>query len=178
VLIVVSIAGIGAFVRVWPARPAAPRVTPILASHPIHMFEAPPAVGNEVESGFDPTPLLRIVEARQTEHVESEAIRALQMTLERPVTEDARLRQDFGGQEAQVDLTAPTHPVLESRVLNVPRVEPIALTQRVAQQLPADTSMNPFIEIPTVAVTRVLEVAGRGLRTSARATTALVRLAF
>jgi hypothetical protein len=38
--------------------------------------------------------------------------------------------------------------------------------------------MNPFIEIPTVAVTRVLEVAGRGLRTSARATTALVRLAF
>jgi hypothetical protein len=100
------------------------------------------------------------------------------MTLERPVTEDARLRQDFGGQEVQVDLTAPTHPVLESRVLNVPRVEPIALTQRVAQQLPADTSMNPFIEIPTVAVTRVLEVAGRGLRTSARATTALVRLAF
>ena len=92
------------------------------------------------------------------------------------VVENAHLRQGLGGQEVQV--TADSTPILISCALRLPRFEPIAVAHSVAHELPEDGSMNPFVEIPAVALTRVLEVAGRGVRTGARATGALVKLAF
>ncbi len=66
---------------------------------------------------------------------------------------------------------------LASRRLDLAPVVPALAAPKPAEP-PVAASAHGLVDMPAVAVTRVVSVAGRGLRTGLRATTAVFRAAF
>jgi hypothetical protein len=74
--------------------------------------------------------------------------------------------------------STPTVPPLASRSLQVVPLVPVRAGDELPMPAAARASPHGLVEIPAVAVTRVVTIAGRGLWTGVRATTAAFRAAF
>jgi hypothetical protein len=168
VLLVAAIAGVALAVRRWPvAAPAAP----LLASRPLPLIEAP--------SVPLPAPL---VAARALPPVAD--LRAHDDTADvLPVALAVGPADAAGAAEPVPPGVAASPPetaipLLAGRRLALSGDAPaIATPDGLAVVAPSSPS-HGLVEMPAVAVTRVVMVAGRGIRTGLRATGAMFRAAF
>ena len=172
VLIVTAIVGVSAAVRVWPAPADAP--APLLASRSLHLLHAAPIAQTPRSVVANIVKTTVAAPTRPAEHgspVEPPPAVAAAAA--------ASTEPRGGPPEITVTLAAvepvAVAPLLVSRSLDVPVVAP-AMTRDA--QVASSESPTAIIELPAVAVTRVVTVAGRGIRTGLRATSAVFRAAF
>jgi hypothetical protein len=177
VLILAGILGTSTLVRLWPAD----AVSPVLASRPIHLYEAPAlrAIQEQLPTVRPvPLPAARIrpngtghsVRMESAVPQESAAltaappipdeIAAAELPVDAPVSDDAFLVDE------------PVAPA----VVSAPQTT--ALTAVAEATSPAPASSRGIVEVPAVAVGRAVTVAGRGIMTGLRATGAMFRAAF
>jgi hypothetical protein len=165
VLIVVSIAAASAAIVRWPLPP-------------------PPAVPASVANAAEPVDSPRSPRVARA-IVVSEPVRSTQAaktTVElRPVV--AAASDPIRPESTVVVVTPPvaTNPavsLLASRRLNVVPLVPMLAAHDMPGPEAAIASPHGLVEIPAVAVTRVVTIAGRGLWTGVRASAAVFRAAF
>jgi hypothetical protein len=164
VLIVTAIVGAAAAVRLWPVPPVL--LTASLASRPLPLIHAPALAL--------PAPLV-IVDSvqRQLEAPQVLADVAPLVIAQAPIpSPDVAEPSEVSEVSAVVVV-----PLLASRRLEIPLDLPAA-NFRIETAAAAPDDSRPIMELPAVAVTRVVSVAGRGIRTGVRATTAVFRAAF
>jgi hypothetical protein len=168
VLIVTAIAGVSAAVRFWPLSlpPSGPRA---LASRALLAIDAPvlPMSGRVLLE--PPEPGEPMSPPPPPPPVELPGVVVADVA---PATAEASV------ESIVADLPPSAGPLLAGRRLEMPW-EPPAMSPRVdPRTATADDESHALNELPAVAMTRVVTVAGRGIRTGVRATTAVFRAAF
>jgi hypothetical protein len=168
VLIVTAIAGASAVVRFWPValRQQGPRPLP---SRALVIIDSPALPG--------PGRLL-LHDRKSAEPAVSFAVPA--------ATADAVVAAVMSGPPPEVPaeprevaaVLPAARPLLESRRLDLPLDQPSLPPRREPVIAFAVDEPHALMELPAVAVTRVVTVAGRGILTGVRATTAVFRAAF
>jgi hypothetical protein len=170
VLIVISIVAVSAIVRLWPSAPALRGAGP-LAAHPLHVFDSPSVVAGFPVSAVVPARMEGAPDAAPAPDALPVEIALAAISLAE--TPAPPVRDEMHARPSPED-SAP----LASRSLDIPRFEPMmAVQSRAAHSMEASPGTS-FVAIPVVVMSRALGVAGRGIKTSVRATSALVRLAF
>jgi hypothetical protein len=174
-LIVAAIAATSVIVRLWPVDAGAPP----LASRPIHLYQGPatpPAVPPptptvSVAARTRPQPRLAVVAAAPSAPVPP--VVEAQTTPAAP--EIAAAETPPAGAPA-VDVPIPMEvPVVVADVSAADGSAAAVVTEAV---VPVPSSSRGLVEVPAVAVTRAVTVAGRGIISGLRATGAIVRAAF
>jgi hypothetical protein len=172
VLIVTAIVGVSAAVRLWPVsvRERAPRV---LASRALLIFGAAPVL---------PIPArVPLHEPERAEPVVAVPALPVMVAAVADVSGPApEVPAEPRVAEPRAVVISPPADAffLTSRRLDLPLAAP-AVSYRSDPVIGlADDEPYALIELPAVAVTRVVTVAGRGIRTGVRATTAVFRAAF
>ena len=163
-LIVTAIVGATTAIGRWPLPPPPP--VPGIASDALDLVDPPRPQNRRLaldvtESGVTRQALPPVFRAAETIDVVPEPAPA-----DAPPTADA--------------VAIPNTPVvstLASRRLDLAPVVPALAAPRLTEP-PVAASAHGLVDMPAVAVTRVVTVAGRGLRTGLRATTAVFRAAF
>jgi hypothetical protein len=170
-LIVTSIAATSVLVRVWPVDVP----TPALASRRLPLYATPVLVQPTPVLSATRTPARRPVATAVGQYeptVVAQAVAEAEPVAVHEVAATAGLTPE----PAPVDVAAaPDHP-LETAVPQPADNVPILAT--VASPSPPQSASRGLVELPAVAVTRAVMVAGRGIRTGLRATTAAFRAAF
>jgi len=149
VLIVIAIVGMSAAVRFWPV--SLPSPAPRLASRPLHLIEAPAL----------PTPVRLVMTTPERAHPPSPEVRVEEAPVvlaDVPITapEVAVVSDDV------TDASPDVIPLLASRRLEIPS-NPPAVNHRREPAAVAPAGSHAIMELPAVAVTRVVTVAGRGM---------------
>ena len=182
-LILTAITGTSAIVRFWPTGGPAP----LLASRPIYLYVAPVAPSATMAAlstsqvAPERHPQARAVVSTSTP-VPSEVLDAAA-----PIPEPIAAAEVLNGDPP----VAPPAPVSEPVAIADPsatdltpvsaqtesaaRVESAALAEAAP---PVPSTPRGLVELPAVAVTRAVTVAGRGIMTGLRATGAMFRAAF
>jgi hypothetical protein len=97
------------------------------------------------------------------------------------VDDAAPAPQEIAAAAVQVDAPVPVAPVLADEPVAIadapaPEAAPVAAVVEAAP--PTHASSRGIVELPAVAVTRAVTVAGRGIMTGLKATGAIFRAAF
>jgi hypothetical protein len=171
VLIVTSIAATSVLVRVWPAKTA----TPPLASRRLPLYATPVLV--------QPTPVPTATAARTpVRGYAAKVVVRSQPALTAPlIVEPEPAAQAIAPTTgavpgpAPVDAAAAIERPMETAVAEAIDTVPIVAT--ITPPSPPQASRG-LVELPAVAVTRAVIVAGRGIKTGLRATSAVFRAAF
>jgi hypothetical protein len=188
VLILAAILGTSTVVRLWPVDVPAP----LLASRPIHLYEAPvlpratpeqlPTVRSvrlQADRISPPNHLRQGYGGQEAGHyVRMENAAPAENT---PLTAALPIPQEITAVAVQIDAPIPVAPVLVDEPLaiaNVPAPDAAPMAAVVEAAPPVPTSSRGIVELPAVAVTRAVTVAGRGIMTGLRATGAIFRAAF
>lgn len=169
VLIVTAIAGATVAVHVWPVRlvlPAPPtvavlpaRTRPIVAAAPALVPAPPPAPHAPAQVAAPPAPAVPVAAGDMA---------VIAAGVEQVTTPAS---------EPMANAVASDAPLLASGRLAVSPGAVPAVTFAPAVTDAADPFYE-FVELPAVVVTRAVSVAGRGIMTGLRATTAVFRAAF
>jgi hypothetical protein len=172
-LIVAAIGATSVIVILWPVDAAVPP----LASRPIHLYQGPvtppslppetPSVPVAARTRPQPQAVVAAASAAIPVLVEAEATTGTPeiAAAETPMTDAPAMDLPF----------VQEHPVV---VADVSAAEEIAAPMVGEAVVPALSSPRGIVEVPAVAVTRAVTVAGRGIISGLRATGAIVRAAF
>ena len=201
-LILAAILGTSAIVRLWPVDAAAV----LVASRPIYLFEAPVLPRATLKPSAEPLPeqLPTVRSVRLQADPISSANHLRQRYGGQGAVHDVRM--EHVAAEENASLTAAPPVPQESAAAAVPIDapisagpvhidEPVAIAEVSAPEIlpvveraetgalaeplpPVHASPRAFVELPAVAVTRAVTVAGRGIMTGLRATGAMFRAAF
>jgi hypothetical protein len=163
VLIVTAIVGVAAAVRLWPVSPVL--LTASLASRPLPLIHAPALAL--------PAPLV----IADSVHWQSEPPQVLPDLAPLAIAQAPIPAPDVAEPPDVSEASAVVVPLLASRRLEIPLILPAAHF-RIETAAEAPDESRPIMELPAVAVTRVVTVAGRGIKSGVRATTAVFRAAF
>ena len=172
-LILAAILGTSAVVRLWPVDGP----VPLLASRPIHLYEAPVAPPSTMAAV--PVRVAQPAPARSP----ATAVVSVSTPVPLEVVEDAApIPPEIAAADVQIDAPPVVPPVVVDEPtaiadVSVPEAPPVAATV-VEAAPPVPTSSRGIVELPAVAVTRAVTVAGRGIMTGLRATGAMFRAAF
>lgn len=202
VLMVASIAATSVIVRFWHADTPAP--LPVLASRHIHLYLAPvaPPSGPSGRPAFGRAPFIPRVQADPLRP--ASAFAAAQLGRDRKAGRHLHVPEVTASVDA-VQLDGKIDPVAgspqeiavavvasETPVPNVPVAEreppaavavvasvEVPLIEAAAAPLPdTSSSSRGIVEMPAVAVTRAVTIAGRGIMIGLRATGAILRAPF
>jgi hypothetical protein len=171
VLIVTSIAGVSVVVPRWPlAIPPAPVVVAHLPARALPLIDPPGVLPPGAQLLVRPSGLETDVATLAAEPPAAAVVPVTHVPrAEAPAS--AAVPVLAGGE------VAPEHAVLASRRVDLAgALHPLAEDDLLASSSPS--SSHAFVEIPAVVVTRAVVVAGRGIRTGLRATSAVIRAAF
>jgi hypothetical protein len=170
VLLVAAIVGVSLAVRRWPVAAPAAR---LLASRPLHLIEAPSL----------PPPAPRVATLSMPPVVDVD-VRAPDYTADVPSVAFVVGPADVTPASepvAPVVAASPSEtaiPLLASRRLELSGSAPTITTPDGLATAAPSSSSHSLVDMPAVAVTRVVTVAGRGIRSGLRATGAMFRAAF
>ena len=188
VLILSGILGTSALVRLWPVDTPAP----LLASRPIHLYATPALPGAPLEE----VPTIRGVRLQADRISPANHLRqgyggreaGHDVRMESgvpegsvPLTAAPPIPQEIAAAPVPIDAPVPVAPVsLDEPIaiaeVSAPEAAPVAAVAEAAP--PTHASPRGFVELPAVAVTRAVTVAGRGIMTGLKATGAIFRAAF
>jgi hypothetical protein len=184
VLIVTTIAATAVLVRLWPV----PAVPPLLASRHLQLYQAPvalpPATGTTTSAlarraRSMPAPVISIPSIPAPAPLSTEIVADASQAPEEPAAIDVLAEQTPVG-AAITDVEGGTGNAAEEPLVLVDVYDPADVPPviRVEDAQPVASSSRGIVELPAVAVTRAVTIAGRGIMTGLKATSAILRAPF
>lgn len=167
VLIVTAIVGVSAAIRFWPVS-LPQRISRPLASRALIVIDAPvlPLPG-------------RVVLPREPEPSDARDSSPAAAAIATVAVRVSTAAPEADVEPRTIAVVPPTDAfLLASGRLDLPLEAPSIASSLEPQIVLAGEESHALMELPAVAVTRVVTVAGRGIRNGVRATTAVFRAAF